>query len=495
MWIYFVLAAALLPVYWFRDRYAYWQKRGVPHLPGRFPFGNLQNLNSQHLSALAKRQYEQLKSPGRKLGGIFFFINPVAMALELDFVRDVLIKDFQYFHDRGLYYNEKDDPLTAHLLSLEGAKWKYLRSKLTPTFTSGKMKMMFPTVTAVAERFQQSLGAEAGKMQEIEIKDFLARYTTDVIGTCAFGLECNSLQDPQAKFRVMGRKAFPQGLLTLLKIFFGLMFRDVARWFGMRVLNKDVSDFFMGAVRDTIEYRETNNVRRNDFMDLLIELKNGDPSQEDQSDRLTFNQTAAQAFLFFAAGFETSSTVMTFCLFELANNQTLQDKARQNVIDVLKKHGSMTYEAVHDMKYLENCIHESLRKYPPIVNVFRNVTKPYKVADTDIVLDKRCQVMIPVHAIHHDPAYYPDPERFDPDRFEPEQTALRHPMTFIPFGDGPRSCIGLRFGMMQARIGMAHLLLKFRFRLGARVSVPLEIDPSSLVLSPKGGMWLNVEKI
>ncbi|XP_058820813.1 probable cytochrome P450 6a14 [Topomyia yanbarensis] len=110
----------------------------------------------------------------------------------------------------------------------------------------------------------------------------------------------------------------------------------------------------------------------------------------------------------------------------------------------------MTYEAIYDMKYVENCIYESLRKYPPISNILRCVTNSYKVPETDIVLAKGCRLIVPV--------YYRDPETYYPDQFDTDQVLERHQMAFISFGDGPRNCIELRFGMMQALIGMAHFI-------------------------------------
>lgn len=144
-----------------------------------------------------------------------------------------------------------------------------------------------------------------------------------------------------------------------MKAKFGLTFRDLARKMGMRLFRKDVGDFFMGVVRDTIEYRERNKVNRNDFMDLLIKLKNAEPLKEGSENLgpLTFNEIAEQAFLFFfLAGFETSSTTLFYCMYELARNPDIQDKARKSVSEVLKQHGSMSYEAIQDMKYLEWCI-------------------------------------------------------------------------------------------------------------------------------------------
>ncbi|XP_019551619.2 probable cytochrome P450 6a17 [Aedes albopictus] len=497
MLLFLLLSVVTLTYFWIGRRYSYWKQRSIPYVEPSFPLGNLQGLNKRHFGLLAQDVYSKLKETGGKFGGMFFFVNPVALILDLDFAKDVFVKDFQYFHDRGVYSNEKVDPITAHLVAMEGTKWKNLRAKLTPTFTSGKMKMMFPTITAVAEEFRKCMVNEVDKGQEVEMKEFLARFTTDVIGNCAFGLECNSLVDPEAEFRRMGRKALTPSPMGFLRRILSVTFRDAARALGVRISDPDVADFFMNVVKSTIEYRERNKVQRNDFMDLLIKLKNaesvdGNPSQ---LEALTFNEIAAQAFVFFIAGFETSSTAMTFCLYELAKNQELQDKARRNINEVLAKHGSMTYEAVHEMRYIENCINESLRKYPPLPNILRNVTKPYRVAGMNVTLEKDCRVLLPVYAIHHDAQLYPDPQQYDPDRFNPDQCAARHPMAFVPFGEGPRICIGQRFGMMQARVGLTYLLKNFRFTLSEKTPSPLNILANSTVLASEGGLWLKLQKL
>lgn len=358
MLLYLLLTVVTLAYLWIGRRYSYWKQRSVPYVEPRFPFGNLQGLNKRHFGLLAQDVYSKLKGSGSKFGGMFFFVNPVAVILDLDFAKDVFVKDFQYFHDRGVYSNEKVDPITSHLVAMEGIKWKNLRAKLTPTFTSGKMKMMFPTITAVADEFRKCMVNEVDKGGEIEMKEFLARFTTDVIGSCAFGLECNSLTDPEAEFRKMGKKALTMSPMGFLRRILSVTFRDLAKFLGVRISDPDVATFFMNVVRSTIEYRERNKVQRNDFMDLLIKLKNAEPIDENtnQLGPLTFNEIVAQAFVFFLAGFETSSTTMCFCLYELAKNQELQDKARRNIDEVLAKYGTMTYEAVHEIRYIENCI-------------------------------------------------------------------------------------------------------------------------------------------
>lgn len=119
-------------------------------------------------------------------------------------MKTILVKEFYKFADRGFYHNPEDDPLTGQLFMLDGARWKTLRQKLTPTFSSGKIKLMFSTVLKVAEELVKALETKALEDQEsvVEVKDILARFGTDVIGSCAFGIECNSLKNPEAKFHL-----------------------------------------------------------------------------------------------------------------------------------------------------------------------------------------------------------------------------------------------------------------------------------------------------
>lgn len=137
---------------------------------------------------------------------------------------------------------------------------------------------------------------------------------------------------------------------------------------------------------------------------------------------------------------------------------------------------------------------ETLRKYPPVPTLLRLVTKDYKVPDTDLVLPQGLLTLIPVHAIQMDPEYYPDPEKFDPTRFEPNKVAERPACTFMSFGDGPRICIGLRFGMMQAKVGLVALLKEFKFSPREGPTGPLVFDRMSSILAPEGGIFLRVVK-
>ncbi|XP_058453135.1 probable cytochrome P450 6a14 [Malaya genurostris] len=487
------IVASLIYLYVARLQ-TYWTRRNVPHLKPEFFYGNTKTLDrTEQIGLLFARFYKELKGLG-PIAGVYMYAKPVAVVTDLDLVRNIMVKDFQYFTDRGMYLNEKSDPLSAHMFSLPGAKWKELRQKLTPTFTSGKMKMMFGTIMVAAKQFNDFLGEKVGQEAEIELKDLLARFTTDVIGMCAFGIECNTMKDPEAQFRTMGRKFFNDQRGFVKNVFHNFA-PELAKKMGVRVTDKEVSDFFLGTVHETIDFRVKNNIKRNDFMDLLIQMRNPDEKKSGEG-LLSFNEIAAQAFLFYAAGFETSSTLLTWTLYELSLNQDVQEKGRQHVLDVLSKHDDqITYNSVNDMTYLENILNEGLRKYPPVPVHFREAIKDYQVPNTKIVIEAGTRVIIPVFGIQNDPEVFPEPERFDPDRFDPGQIKERHSFAWTPFGEGPRICIGLRFGMLQAKIGLIHLLKSYRFSIGEKCKVPIGYHPQSIILCPVGGLWLKVQKV
>lgn len=133
-----------------------------------------------------------------------------------------------------------------------------------------------------------------------------------------------------------------------------------------------------------------------------------------------------------------------------------------------------------------------MRLYPPIPNLFRVSTAAYTIPDTNITLPTGMVVSIPTYAMHRDPSIYPEPEKFDPDRFSPENVKNRHPCSFLAFGDGPRNCIGLRFGMLQAKLCLAMLLKNFDITISSRMKVPVQLNPQAIFLSPVDGMWLKL---
>lgn len=330
--------------------YGHWKRKEIPYLTPKFPFGNLENpINRKEALGVRFNQiYDEFKTKGYKYGGMFSTGQPILMVLDPDMIRSILTKNFQHFTDRGLYSNEEVDPLSGHLFMLSGTKWRNLRTKLTPTFTSGKMKMMFSIMAECSSQLLDRVDYYARDQLPVDIKEVLACFTTDVIGSSAFGLNCNSFNEDNAAFRKYGRKLLDPSALQIVRHVFVISFPKLAGYLGVKQMNPDIENFFMNTVKKTVGYRERTKFTRNDFMQLLIDLKNS----EDGSG-LTMNEIAAQSFVFFVAGFETSSSAMSFCLYELSVNQDIQEKTRSEIKRVLEQHkGVMSYEAVQEMRYL-----------------------------------------------------------------------------------------------------------------------------------------------
>ncbi|XP_074025903.1 probable cytochrome P450 6a23 isoform X2 [Leptinotarsa decemlineata] len=467
----FILGALIAGVYLFIKRiYSYWYRKGVEYIEPNFFYGNIKEMVHGKISTgdLFKKFYDDLKSRGLKFGGCYTFFSPVLIIVDLDLTKNILLKDFDNFVNRGMYYNEKMDPLSAHLFSLEDERWKNLRAKLTPTFTSGKLKMMFPTLVACSFGIEDILNEYSVIQDAVDIKEVCSRYATDAIGSVAFGIDCNSLKNPDSKFRQWERQLFKEGVRGILQAIALLALSNrFLHAISYKIISKSTEDFLRNIVRETMEYREKNNVYRKDFMHLLLQLKNRGEVTEDtsiikegsktkDSDTLSFNEIAAECFVFFIAGYESSATNMTFTLLELALNQDMQDNLRGEINTVLKKHDmQFTYDSIMEMKYLE------------------------KVVD----------------GIHHDPEYYPDPDKFDPERFNKENTAARHPFAYMPFGEGPRMCIGARYGLLQSKVGIIAIIKNFEVTLNEKTKTPIRYAKTGIIPRIEGGVWLNVTKI
>lgn len=158
------------------------------------------------------------------------------------------------------------------------------------------------------------------------------------------------------------------------------------------------------------------------------------------------NEIVAQCFLFFVAGFETSSTALTFAMYELARNQDVQQKLFEEVQETNKKLAGqkLSYDVLQKMRYMDQVLSETLRIWPPAANTDRMCVKAYDYNDgtNRFRIDKGTSIWIPIYSLHHDPKYFPNPKKFDPERFSEANKDSIAADAYMPFGIGPRNCIG-----------------------------------------------------
>ncbi|XP_076223966.1 cytochrome P450 6k1 [Nomia melanderi] len=304
---------------------------------------------------------------------------------------------------------------------------------------------MLDLMLVIAEDLDRYLEKETmdnGKV--LKLKEVCASFTTDMIGSTVFGLRVNSLEDSEAPFRQFARKMFDfNDFIRSIELFHIFFMPSLTKYTGARFFSKEGSVFLRSIFWDIVNERMASGEKRNDLIDILIEMQRAHENQGDLGG-FTFNgdDLVAQAAIFFTAGFETSSTTISFSLYELALNEEIQTTLRKEIREALKEtDGKITYELITTLPYLHMVVSETLRKYPPVAFVDRVVTTDYKIPNSDLVIEEGTPVYISMMGLHYDPEYFPEPEKYDPMRFSEERKKTRPAFTHLPFGEGPRVCI------------------------------------------------------
>lgn len=244
-----------------------------------------------------------------------------------------------------------------------------MRHILTPAFTLAKMRFMFQLIRECTERTVSYVDShqESEKGFHFEALDFLSRFANDIIATTAFGLEVNSLKNPENEFYKHGRIiSCLATVLFTLKFIMSNTLPWVMKALRITILDKNSVNYFRKIILDTLHDREQNKVVRPDLVHLLLEAKHkGRILDEHETEEVferscksidwTENDFVAQCLLFFMAGFETSSITMTFMSYELAVNKDIQDILYQEISDTWKSLGKNhpTYEDINKLKYLD----------------------------------------------------------------------------------------------------------------------------------------------
>ncbi|CAH1163159.1 unnamed protein product [Phaedon cochleariae] len=483
-----IASVGIVAILFVKYKYGYWKRKNIPYLEPTFPTGNNTSFfpKGQSIGKISYDFYQDFKARGAKMGGVYVGIDPYLVILDPEDVTTVLIKDFNHFMDRGLYMIE-NDPTTVSLVTQNGSDWKNARIKFTSVFTSSKIKIMYDTIKLVIPNMIPTLDDSAKRNLDVDVLETMARFTTDAVGSAILGVECNSFKNPDAEFRRLGRHFFEEfSPIDMIRLFMTINFPKLAEKLKMSNVQPEVSKQYSKIIKETVEYREKNNVVRKDFLDLLIQLKNSGV-------QVTMDEIIGQTFSFFTAGFETSATTTTMTLFELAENQEAQDRLREEVISTFEKNNNdLSYEALMGMKYLGQAIDETLRKWPPVTTLPRICMQDYKFPGTDLTIEKGTKVMIPILALHRDKDYYPDPEKWNLDRFEDRN---QKSSVYYPFGGGPRHCIGFRYAFMQVRLGLATILRNYKVFPSSSTEKPLEIDPDTFLIKMKQRIYLKFQKI
>ncbi|KAL0100771.1 hypothetical protein PUN28_019270 [Cardiocondyla obscurior] len=483
------------------NTYFYWKKKNVPYLPdslSSFAMGWKVLLNRVNFVDYTKYMYNY--HPDAKYIGLADFSTAVVLLRDPELIKDVMVKDFEYFPDHRNMLDENVEPLfSKNVFVLRGDRWREMRNTLSPSFTASKMKFMFDLISECSQDFVNYLIDNPEFCHAIDTKDTFRRYANDVIATVAFGINVNSMKDRNNEFFLKGIEItkFGTGFLPIIKMLIIRSFPRLSKFFGLTFFSPTTGKFFKQIVEETIKVREEKGIVRPDMIHLLMQARD---KEGENVHKMTLNDIVSQAFIFFVAGFETSATLMCFVAHELAVNQDVQDRLREEVQrHFAEGNGKISYEELSKMSYMDMVVSEALRKYPPAIFSDRLCVKKYELpvpqpGYKSVTIEPDHVVLVPTYGIHHDPKYFPNPDKFDPERFSEENKDNISPYTYLPFGHGPRKCIGNRFVLMETKILIAHILQKFTIKATEKTIDPIVFDKKVFALQPVGGFWVGLEK-
>lgn len=226
----FLTILVLFLIYlWFRRKFSYWSRRGVIGPEPVFPFGNIKDVIRRKAQFFQPYCDNYFKYKHLPYIGMYSFYRPVLCINDLEIAKLLLIKDFDHFQSHGIFSGGDGDPLAGHLFNLSGSAWKNLRLKMSPTFTVGKLKSMFPLVEKVANSAVKYLEEKSCTGASINYSEFAEKYTMEIIGSVGFGVECNGFNNPNSDFYKYGHAYFePKSWYWLVNsyVYYDVMFQN-----------------------------------------------------------------------------------------------------------------------------------------------------------------------------------------------------------------------------------------------------------------------------
>ncbi|XP_068134836.1 cytochrome P450 3A29-like isoform X2 [Hyperolius riggenbachi] len=473
-WFLLILFEAIFIIYaiW---PYRVFRKYGIPG-PRPLPFIGtfLSNRNG-----LADFDIECFQKYG-KIWGFYDGRQPVLAVMDPVIIKSILVKDcYTIFTNRRNF--GLNGPLRSSISSAVDDQWKRIRSVLSPTFTSGKLKQMFPIIKSYGELLVKNMQKKVDNKEFIDMKQIFGSYSMDIVLSTSFSVNVDSMNNPNNPFVTNVENLFSVSFFTPLFI------TTVLCPFLIPLLDKlnfsfipvSVLNFFQDAIKNFKKNRQKGvHTDRVDFLQLLVDSQN-----KDGCNGLCDSEILAQGIIFIMAGYETTSNTLMFLTYLLATHPDVQTKVQEEIDAHLPNKAPPTYDALMQLEYLDMVIDETLRLYPATPRLERVCKQTTEI--NGVTIPKGVVAVIPNFALHRDPEFWPNPEEFRPERFSKENRKTQDPYTFLPFGAGPRNCIGMRFALINMKSVITMLLQNFSFRTCKDTPIPLEIDTTGFLKTKK----------
>ncbi|XP_043475350.1 cytochrome P450 9e2-like [Leptopilina heterotoma] len=470
--------------------YNYWEKKGIPSVEKCLPFvGNMGKVLAMQeaFSSLCENIYK--KNPHKSMIGFYQMLTPSLIVRDPELVKKVLITNFSSFEDNQIVLHPELDPLLSkNPFFSQKDTWKQNRTVLTNGFSSSKLKLMFTLTREVSFKFNNFLKTKLENINsfEFDLKKLFSLYTGEIVSTVGLGVEGDCFKENSESFGNAVTSVFDNpainGGFGQVAVFY---LPRLAKFLKYGIVSKEMDKFMRESVMKIKETTKGEKIPRNDFLHII---------SENEKEKINADNLASYMLAFILDAHETTNITLSFLALQLAIYSDVQEKVRREIISIgAKCDENWKYETLNELVYLEQAIFESMRLNSALGSLMKICTSKVQLDGFDGL---SCQVepgnivVLSVHGLHKDPEYWPEPEKFDPDRFSEENRKDRHKFVFLPFGEGPRMCLGRRLAMMSMKMGIIAVLRNFSLELSPRTCLPLKPDPTSFFTAVDSSMWV-----
>ncbi|XP_063381258.1 cytochrome P450 9e2-like [Cydia fagiglandana] len=490
MWLFLLLVLCLVYSLW---RLRYFATNGVKTLVPVPFLGNLAavTFGQENFVEVIEAGYNKFKD--QRYFGIYQYHVPTLVPCDPELIRRIMVADFAAFSDRGVHIDQDCDPLFGrNLIMLRGSRWRTMRAALTPAFSASRCRSMAPLMAVCAKNVQIYLGERVRRDTQLDVDEISTAYVNDVIASCAFGFATDSLQDPRNCIFRLAKRAVVQDTTQIMKFFGYENMKTLMQLLKVKIIKTEDAEQFGELFKSALRARRHGATPRPDFIQTLVDAAGKTtPGAENFSD----DDLVAQAVLFYIAGYDTTANLINYFLYEMATNLTIQEKLQSELDQLPGSYDDKeAYDNVQGLEYLEMCVCEVLRLWPLVGAADRRSVARYDFGPnqtdgkTHFVADAGVHIWLPVYSVHRDERYWAHPHQCDPERFSSTNKQKILPYTYMPFGTGPRHCIGSRFATTAAKVFLSQFLRHYSVSGGSS----RQLDPRAFILRPKHGFTLTV---
>ena len=498
--IFAIFILGLMYTHYFRPYYIINKAIGLPGPPPNVFLGNYSEISKLgYLDSVRKWMSQYGPSFTYYLG-----IKPIVVTEDLKAIRSILVKNFDSFINRTEFprlLKKRNEPA---LPMLRNEKWRRVRRMLTPTFSGKRLKMMSPLIQECCVKLRNKMAAISDTDTTIDVYKWFGAFTLQVILTTAFSRDISSdnvEENPLTKaaasvFRsgssgVGNKLALERALMTLSHFPWST---PLLRYFARRTSMAKTWDFLEETALKLIEDRQnvmaTTGFRAQDLLQSILEAHDEGTGAKSGS-YLSNNEVVATIVIFMLAGYDTTNNALSYTAYLLALNPAIQDRLIREIKDYYDANpDSSLYDAADNIDYVTMVLYESLRMYPPAHITTRECKQTCAVTD-DLILEKGTDVTIPIFLLHRNPEHWSDPDKFDPERFNPSNEQSYPTYAYLPFGEGPRHCIGKRLAMLEVKMALVAILKDLQFKRTTDTEVPLDVTAGA-IMSPTNGIRLTI---